>query len=160
MGRLVGFAALAGLGLAILACVVLIPPYARLQWARYDKACNQAINADYQDKLAAEQFFIDSLETDEILIERQAASTLGGLFDPDSFGELQRSPDLPANLLSITPNPRPAPPSGWVIRTAERLKDVRIRRGLCVLSAVAILAAVLLFSNPAKYTDAQSPETA
>jgi hypothetical protein len=151
MGRLVGFAALTGMGLSILACVVLIPPYARLQRARYLKACNQATNTDYRSKIQAETFFLENLQTDEILIERQAASTLGGLLDPDRFGELSRRPHMPANAVEIAPAPRPDPPSGWIIRTADRLEDVRIRRGLCVLAGVSLLAAMLLFSNPAKY---------
>ena len=147
LGRLVGFGLLAGLGVAILGCVVLLPAQARLLQTRYELECNRALNADYADRSQAEAFLIEGLQQDHVLVQRAAADALGGPYMP----RLNESSSLPAVALHVSPNPRPAPPSGWVVRTAQRLEDIRIRRGLCVLSAVAILAALLLFSNPAKY---------
>ena len=59
VGRTVGFTVMGSLSLAILAGVVLLPPYARLAEARYRRDCLQARIADQETLIAVN----DKLET-------------------------------------------------------------------------------------------------
>jgi hypothetical protein len=150
LGRLVGFSLLTGLGLGILAVVVLVPPYMQVLRARYDLDMEKATNADYQDRIAAGGLLIEDIEQiDEVAIRTLAGSVLGRRpVDPET-SHVPRQQALAPEVIHIEPNPRPAPPPAWLGRIATRVGQPAVRRGLFVLSAVALLAATILFWTPA-----------
>jgi hypothetical protein len=150
LGRLVGFSLLTVLGLGILAVVVLLPPYMQVLRARYDLGMEKATNADYQDRIAAGQLLIEDIEQiDEVAIRTLAGSVLGRRpVDPEA-SHVPRRESMAPEVIHIEPNARPAPPPAWLGRITARVRQPAVRRGLFVLSAVALLAATILFRTPA-----------
>ena len=147
LGRAVGFATLAGMALATLAGVVLLPARAQLADAQYQRDCLAAMNADARAVIAARQRLIDALPTDSVLAMRLARSQLEML----PAGEIVVvDPQRPAAepLVSIDPTPRPDPPDGWLYRSGLKFQDPAFRRGSLLLAGGAMLAAMLLFAVP------------
>jgi len=149
LGRLVGFSLLAGLGLGILAVVVLLPPYVQVLRADYELALEKATNADYRDRIAAGQLLVEDIEQiDEVAIRTLAGSVLGQSPARPEAAHVPQQRAVAPEVIHIEPNPRPAPPPAWLGRLAARVRQPGVRRGLFVLSAIALLAAAILFWTP------------
>jgi len=147
LGRAAGFAALAGMALAILAGVVLLPAYARLTEAQYERGCLMAGATEAEDLIRANDRLIAEMPGDPVLTMRLARSQLDLLpenevvvIDPGR----RKAPVGP--LVTIPPRPRPNRPGGWLIRLADRLWAPGVRRGLLLLAACAMAAAMFLFT--------------
>jgi hypothetical protein len=146
-GRLVGFAALAGLALTILAGVVLLPAYARVEEAQYQRDCLQAGTADAESLIAVNERLIDALDNDEVLAKRLARSQYR--WRPvDETTMANSGPPFAKQsaeaLATITSARRPAKPNGWLLQIARRFQTPAKRRGLLLVAAVAMFAAMLL----------------
>jgi hypothetical protein len=154
--RLVGFATLAGMALAILAGVVLLPAYAGLQQTRYQQACLAVRTEEARRTIRAYDRLIEAADKDPVLLQRLARSHLGAM-PQDEYVVLD--PDAPAASPAVVRPvqlPDPAAPDGWLIRMAGRLEDRPFRRGVLVLAVAAMATALFLFGPPASSRDALS----
>ena len=149
-GRLVGFVLSAGTAMGILAAVTLLPAYADILSARYDRDCERYRLAGMEAlAVANDRLIAAAQEEDPVLIRRLAMSQLGyrppgeTLADPNGIG--------PVQLISLPNLAKPAPPSGQFRQTVARLQDPNTRRGLLALAAGAMLTAMLAFSAPETY---------
>jgi hypothetical protein len=144
-----GFVMLAGFGLAILAGVVLLPPYARLLRARYERDRLAAQVHDEQAALAAYRRLIAHGRDDPILVQRLAMDTLGLVPTHEVvFRPADATRTIPPGVVRVDRAPRPTRPAGWAVRAAQRLSNPAIRRGLMLLSGLTVLVAVVLFVIP------------
>ena len=151
--RILGFAVPAGVAMAIVAVVVLTPPYARLARARWQRACLSASETEGEALIAAQQRLIDAIPGDEVLTMRLAADRLG-LVPANELvvaGAADSPPPRPG-IPSIQRHPRPDPPPRWVLRAARRLQRPPLRRGLMLLAGAMLVMAMLL-SSPAHPSD-------
>jgi hypothetical protein len=146
IGRLLGFLLLAGASMALFAGVLLVPDYARLQHALYEQGRQEASVADLQTLVQANDRLIANLPDDPVLVKRLAMNQYG-LFPKDEQVVLdertQRPP--PPGMIVTEPHPRPAMPTGWFLEAAERISNPPTRRGLLLLAAAAMFAAIFLF---------------
>jgi hypothetical protein len=145
-GRLLGFLLLAGASVGLFAGVLLLPDYARLQRALYEQARQEASVADMQTLVQANDRLIANLPDDPVLIKRLAINQYG-LFPKDEQVVLdsrtKRAP--PPGIVVTEPHPRPAVPVGWFLDAAERVSNPPTKRGLMLLAAAAMFAAIFLF---------------
>lgn len=153
--RAVGFFLLAGAAMALLAAVVLLPPWAGLAGARYDLARLQAEVADAEAQIAANERLIAALPHDEVLAKRLAMNQ--NLYwprheivvvDPDA------APADPPDVVCPPRQARPPMPAGLLIRAAGRLRNTAKRRGMLILAAAALAAAMFLFPPAERPTTA------
>ena len=146
IGRMVGFCLLAGVSLAILAAVLLLPEYARLAWARHELAGWEAAVADKRAQIAANERLEAALPLDPVLTKRLAMNQRGLLpADEVVVLDVAGGRPLPPAVVHPPRHPRPTAPSGWLMRAAQRMSRPPLRRGLLLLAAVAMLAAMFLF---------------
>ncbi len=151
-GRFTGFALLAGMSVATLALVVLLPEYARLRRAEYERDCKAADVADQRAVVAANQRLIEAFRSDPVLTERYAINHLrllpaGRVLVVDETSR----PAYPPGLVLPDPAPRPEPVPSWLLGAADKLRSPARKRGLLVLAAGSMLAAILLFAPPGAY---------
>lgn len=154
-GRMTGFVMLAGLGMAILAGVVLLPAWARLAWTEYERDCLAATVKDEQAARRTLDRMIGTIDTDPILNKRLAMAQLG--YRP--VGQVVIRDDTlppvpPPGAVIPAEHPRPEPPSPALTRAAQRVGNPPTRRGLYLMSAAALLGAVMLFGPPPKRAEA------
>jgi len=153
-GRIVGFAVLSGISLAILAGVVLLPAYARLAEVRYQRDMDAADTADMEATVAANEKLIKNLPTDEELNKRLAMNRLG-LWPENEDVRVSRSDDI-SNIpgtIQIQKHPRPAKPSSLLMYLNAKLQKQRTRRGLLLIAGLSMLGAMFLFAPPEKYRE-------
>ncbi len=149
LAEALGFIALAGLGLAILASVVLLPSYARLLRARYERDRLAAQVRDEQAALDAYRRLIAQGGDDPILVQRLAMDTLGLVPTNEViFHPAETTRTIPPGVVRVDRAPRPDKPAGWAVRAADRLANPAVRRGLMLLSGLTVLVAVVLFVLP------------
>lgn len=152
-GRMIGFVALAGLAMATAAVLVLLPAYARMRLAIYERDCDRVTVAELQATAAANARLIADLPTNPVLTKRLAMSQ-GDLL-PDNevivFKGSSPSPRPPPDVIIPIRYGRPAPPDGWMIRAAAKVQHPPTRRGLLLLATGALLVALFLFAPPEKY---------
>jgi hypothetical protein len=143
---MVGFCLLAGAALAVFAAALLLPDYARMLRAEYELARQEAAIADLEALIEANRRLIDALPESPVLTKRLAMHQLG-LWPEDEVVVLNgtRPAPPPPGVALVGRHQRPKPPSPWVLTTAARVSNPRTRRGLLLLAAAALVAAVLLF---------------
>jgi hypothetical protein len=151
-GRMVGFAALAGLAMATVAALVLLPAYARMRLAIYERDCDRVTAAELRATANANAHLIADLPTNPVLTKRLAMSQ-GDLL-PDNEVIVFKSQPLrpPPDVIIPVRYLRPAPPEDWMIRAAAKVQNPPTRRGLLLLAAGALLVAMFLFAPPEKYS--------
>jgi len=145
-GRVIGFCLLSGAALGLFATTVLLPEYARMVRAEYELARQQAANADLQALIQANQRLIGALPDNAVLTKRLAMSQFG-LLPADEVvmvANYAAGPRPPVMALT-TPHQRPQRPDARLMGLAQRLSKPRTRRGLLLLAAAAVLAALFLF---------------
>lgn len=162
LGRTVGFTVLGSLSLAILAGVVLLPPYARLVEARYRRDCLQARIADRETLIAVNDRLIRALPQDDVMTRRLARSQSEWI-PADEAVAIDLDPAkrgfAPSQIVTVTPHRRPAEPDGWIVRTAAKLQVPARRVALLLLAGVYMLVALFLYAPREKHRRAH-PEPA
>ena len=162
VGRVLGFLLLAGAATASLAGVVLLPAYARTSDAVYDTACIRAEVADAEAQIAANQRLIDALtegpgrKVDPVLVKRLAMNQ--SQFWPQYETVVldpQAAVTAPPDIVTPPRTPRPPRPDNMFIRVADKFESPAKRRGILLLAAAALLAALFLFGP----TDLQQRKT-
>ncbi len=153
VGRLVGFAMFGGLAMLIIAGVVLLPAYADYKQACYERDRNAAEIADMSARAATRDRQIAEMPNDRVYTMRLMSSHEGLM----PAGEVvQMDPYAAAatpttETIRIRPHNRPEPPGGMLLRIANRLENASLRRGLCLLAALCLIAAFFCFAPPQKY---------
>jgi len=151
-GRLVGFLVLAGVAVLIVAAAVLVPAYARLARAHYERACQQARTADLSALAEAQERMIFALPDDEVLTMRLAMSQEALSPSDRILYSLPRvRPTGSPDLIKPMRHPRPAPPPDWLMRLDARLRNRSTRRGLLLVAFGCLVLAIFLFAPPEKY---------
>jgi len=134
--------------MTILAGAVLLPDYARLAAARYERNCQAANVADLQAIIDAQDRLIRALAEDHVLNQRLATNHLG-LLPANEMVVIDE--DLPSSLPPgvVVPHaaPRPEPPSAWLGCVADRLARPNKRRGVLLLAIGCLIAAMFLFGS-------------
>ncbi len=155
LGRFVGFMLLAGPALAIIAGIVLLPAYKSMKTTQYERDCRRSANAQYKEYLDAVNRQIAEAPEDEQFTLRLRMEQ-GRLMPPGEVAiEVPNDPgEHPPGTIYAAPSTKPAPPSGLLLTMADRVADPATRRGLLLLAAVAMLAALFLFAPPEKYQPA------
>ena len=162
LGRTVGFTVMGSLSLAILAGVVLLPPYARLTEARYQRDCLQARLADQQTLIAVNDRLIRALPQDDVMTRRLARSQSEWIPADEAVAidlDPARRRFAPSQIVTVTPHPRPAEPDGWVVQMAAKLQVPARRAALLLLAGVYMLVALFLYAPREKHRRAH-PEPA
>ena len=137
--------------LGIFAVALLLPPYAELLIANYQRDCLKAELVCAEQLIDAQENMIAFGESDEVLTQRLARSQLGLLPQTErvAIDPAEPRPAPPAVFSPQTPAYPPAPPD-WIISMGERLMRAPLRRALMLLSAGALFAATLLYGRPRK----------
>ena len=130
LGRGVGFIILAGLGMAIIAALVLMPAWAGVVDVRHARDMRKASDQHVEKYTQTEARLINATPHDPILTERLARGT--------SVQDLIHAP-------KFTPPPTP---SGWELELADKLAQTKTRRGLFCVAIVSLGGAMFLFGPP------------
>jgi len=150
--RLVGFMLLSSAGLLLVAAVVLLPAYERLTWTRHHQAEAQAETQRLEAIAADQQRRIEAAQSDRTYVTRLAMRQ--GILWPRNetvvVAPASPTPAPPEVIAAEKVCPLP-PPDGPLLRWAAKLRSPAQRRGMVLLAAAAILAAMVLFSAPGKY---------
>lgn len=146
--RALGFYTLAGAGIAILAAVVLAPPYERLRFAEYRRDLDSVRLREARQTVDALDRLTTALPEDEVLTERQAGSVLGLYSSSARTIPLDTPPSARPGELSPIRLKNPPAPQGPILRIARRLRRPALRRAMLVLSGCMMLSAFLLFASP------------
>jgi len=130
IGRGFGFFILAGLAMAIIAALVLMPAWAVAVRAEHATADALPKNEDAKHTIALRARSVNAIPYDHKLTERLARGTVKG----DIFH---------------TPEVKSVPkPTGWRLDLADKLAQTKTRRGLFLVACVALAGAMFLFSPP------------
>ena len=150
-GRSIGFTVFAGLGLAILAALALLPVYERVLYAQYDRDSERAKKADYQAKYSASVLVLDDVKSNDPSCVRKLAHSVQGEI-PYGYTLVESSgspsPTPPPDVIRITPHDKPNPPPHWLTELRSKLQNPAKKRGLLLLMTVSFFIAMLLFSKP------------
>ena len=151
-GRLLGFTTLAGLSLALMAAVILIPQVARHHRTRRRLAYLENYVADTQRQVWANERLIAALPDDEILTERLAMSQLGLLPTNELVyeGQRRRLPRPIAPIVKRTAQPPQPPANAWLMRAAKRIENPGKRRGLLIVAFGLMTLALFMFAHKAE----------
>jgi len=129
--RGVGFAVLAGLAMAIIAPLVLLPAYANAIRAEHDLARKRAEVAHNRKIVAAGARLNSAIPHDRVINERLIKGTVR------------------SGLLNIPNVNYPPKPNGWLLNVADRVSRPKTRRGLFFAACVSMAGAMFLFAPPA-----------
>ena len=147
-GRMVGFLALAGTALAIIAGMVLLPAYAKMRYARYERDCQKVALAEMEATAAANARLIADMPSSPVLTKRLAMSQGELVPDKEVIAPATRATRPPPDVILPVRYPRPDPPEGWLLTAAAKLQNPPTRRGLLLLATGSLLVALFLFAPP------------
>jgi len=128
--RGVGYVILAGLAMAIIASLVLLPAYADAIRAEHELAVKRAEVAHNRRVIAAGERLNKVILHDRVLNERLVRGTIR------------------RGLLQIPKVNYPPEPNGWLLGVANRVARLKTRRGLAFAALVAMVGAMFLFAPP------------
>ncbi|MDP6546083.1 MAG: hypothetical protein QGH60_19045 [Phycisphaerae bacterium] len=130
IGRAVGFSILAGLAMAIVATLVLMPAWANAVRAEHDLAVKRAEIEYSRRVVAAGARLNNAIHHDRVVNERLVKGTVR------------------QNLIHTQPVEYPPAPGGWRMELADKLAQPKTRRGLFVVAFVALAGGMFLFVPP------------
>jgi len=159
LARTVIFILLAAFGLAIVAGVVLLPAYARLNDIELERASLDAANQDDRKRIAARDNLIKDMPNDPTLTKRIAMRHFGSM--PRTEHVVAATEDLRApapGTVYIEPTARPKKTENWITALATKVNRPNGVMTLTILAFIALLAAVFLTgARRRKPTPAQAP---
>ncbi len=137
---------LSGLGVCIVAALVLVPAWADLARAKHRRDCVRAEIKQTEKLIAANERLIKALPEDRVLNERLAMSYLRELPENEV---VVLDPEAPASPPPGVVQPAeamlPAPPSPRLMHMAARLSHRPTRIGLFAMATGLIIVAFCLF---------------
>lgn len=144
-----GFFALTGSALAIMAGLVLLHPYAKFLQVQYNRDCYGIRIEESRATVTAMDRLLAAGPTDEVLTKRLAWSRLGMHPNNELVPPNQSTHDIsPAGTLSNIHYEDPPEPDPWISSLALKLQKPSRRRGLVVMTGCLVLSAMLLFRTP------------
>ncbi|MFB3890989.1 MAG: hypothetical protein ACE15C_03080 [Phycisphaerae bacterium] len=159
-GRMVGFLLLAVPALVTIAAITLLPTYQNMMATLHERDVKLANVGTYQDYVAATEKMIGRLPEDEdttrrlvMLQQRLLPRNEVVMIDPSE------KPAPPPGVIVPERRPKPAAPSNMLLSMADKLKNPGTRRGLFLLAAGAMLAAMFLFAPADRYRQVKADET-
>ena len=151
-GRFVGFLLLALPALAIVAALVLLPAYQQMSAKTYDLEKLRTDNSAFKDYIAENERMIRDAAEDEVLTMRlRIAQARLGVRNEVTLVDPNAPPAPPPGVIVPPQRSYPAPPANLLLSMAGKLQDANTRRGLFLLAAMAMMAAMFLFASPEKY---------
>jgi len=157
--QFVTFCLLAGTAMAVFAAVLLLPEYARLRQAKYQLARQQATMAKLRSLIEGNERYIAELPHDAVLTKRLAMNELGYWPQDEVVVLTDGGPRQPSPGMVVAPTaPAPQPPAGFLMDAAQRVADPPAKRGLLLLAAVGMVAALLLFPGGGNRKKTAHPE--
>ncbi|HUT61672.1 MAG TPA: hypothetical protein VNA25_27855 [Phycisphaerae bacterium] len=145
LGRLAGFALLAGPALAILAAVVLLPEYTGMLKDRYERDRVAAETADIEALRNAQERMVNAAREDVVFIKRLAMWYCNLWPSDEAVLDSPAQSGPPPGMVVTNPHPRPAPPDERLMGLASRLENPPTRRGLLLVAGGLMVAGMLLF---------------
>ena len=125
-----GFIILAGLAMAIVAALVLMPAWASSVRAEYDLAAKRPDIEHGTKIIAARARLINAIPHDPVVNERYIKGTV-------------RQDLIHAPVVEYPPEP-----SGWMLELADKLAQPKTRRGLFFVACVSLAGGMFLFAPP------------
>jgi len=157
--RYVGFVCLCGVGMGILAAVVLLPPYSEFLEIQHRNKCGALRLKESEGKIAANDRFYDAAGANELITRRLALSTMGLKSDDDIVVKSQ--PNAATKIASVSlaaiKYPDPPAPDRRIMYLAAKLRQPKTRFGLLMLSGLMIILSLLLFAPPSRKRKAEVP---
>ena len=157
MARGVSFLLLAGLAMAVIAAVALLPAYTRLNQVTIEDDRIDAVNAYYQRHIDVNRRLIEAVPGDRILAKRMAMRRFGSL--PRAEYVVAGTEDHSASQASavfVEPPARPQPVENWTTAIAAKLSNPETRMILLAVAAASLVAAVLFTGAPRRKRKAPS----
>ena len=149
--RYAGFVIMCGVGMGILAAVVLLPSYGKLLEVRHRNECDALRVKEAEGTIAAMDRFCDGVGSDELLTRRFAWSTMGLKNDEDVVVKSQL-PTIAEKFTPVSIAPisysDPRAPDPRIMHLAAKLKQPQTRCGMLMLSGLMMISAMLLFRPP------------
>ena len=149
LARGVSFVLLAGLALAIIAALVLLPAYARLNQIIVERDRIAAANADDEARIVAQDRLIEAIPKDRTLAKRLSMKHFGAL--PRTEYVVAATEDLrapQAGSVTIDPTPRPRPVANRLTATAAKIARPTTRLLLMTMALATLVAAIVLTAAP------------
>ncbi len=143
------FLGLAGLAMAILAAVVLLPDYARLRRLQHQRRWQELRVQEARASVAGMDRLLADLPTDEVLTKRLAWSKLGMMPSNEAWPIETRlsAPPAPGTLSPVRYPEPPAPNRLWN-SLARQLQRPAYHHSLLLLAGGMLISAFLLFAPP------------
>jgi len=140
-----GFYLLSGIAIVIFAGVFLLPMHARNIELQYRLKCEQINIENARETINALDEFTRAAGDNEILLSRLGTSRIG-LYPANEIIVLDthEGSENPVSL-QVSPPDYPPPPSGWITRYGKTVSRPATRRGLLVMAACLVIAAMLIF---------------
>lgn len=153
-GRMMGFTLLAAPAMAIIAAVVLLPAYQRMEAKVYLKECARQDNQTYKNFIAARDEMIKHAPED-VNLTREFTIAYEGKLPRNEVVVVDPSAPPPPVPGTIAPRyqDRPAPPGNLLLTMADKIAQPNTRRGLFLLATLAILGAMFLFAPEQTYVE-------
>jgi hypothetical protein len=145
---MIGFVTLAGLALAILAGLVLLPAYAQWSEVVHERDCQKVAVAEHEATVEAQRRLLEALPDNDVLTKRLALSQ--GELMPGKEVVVQKPGATRSQPDVIQPihYQRPPRPDNWLLTLAGKVQKPATRRGLLLLAAGTLLTAMFLFAPP------------
>lgn len=151
--RYAGFVCLCGVGMGVLAAVVLLPSYGKLLELRHRNKCDALRVREAAETIAALDRFRDGVGSDELLTRRFALTTMGLKSDADVVvSQRPAGGGESANMKKFTPvsiaairYPTPPAPDPRILYLAAKLRRPPVRYGMLLLAGLMIISAISLF---------------
>ena len=136
-----------GLGLAIIAGLVLAPSYQQLKELEYQRSCQNIELQEAKLMLNGYKSLVKDILSDETLNRRLAYTHLGMLpGDQDILTSFNREPiKNPASIPQVK-LPLPQRPKGLLVDLANFFNNPEKKVGLFILAGAIILGSLLLFT--------------
>ncbi|NLF32484.1 MAG: hypothetical protein GX591_16535 [Planctomycetes bacterium] len=149
LGRFLGFTIVAGMAFALLATVVVLPAWARLDQARADRDALAFQTAAYDRLVDYRTELIESVKTDPLQTERLLMEQRNYTRPGEAAYAIDDAPADPPVLDAIKAQlPAPRPASATLATLSRRVQRPATRRGLLLLSGLLLVLATVMFLPP------------
>ncbi|MCK5114506.1 MAG: hypothetical protein KAR11_07080 [Phycisphaerae bacterium] len=146
--RYAGLVLLCGVGMGILAAVVLLPPYAELLRTRHNKECEALRLKEAERTIAAMDRYGEDVVSDPLLTRRQAWNTMGLKSENDVIVKSQNPDEKKTAPLTLSPIKYQDPPlpNPRIMHLAGKVQQPKTQRGMIMLGVLMVITSLLLFA--------------
>ena len=146
--RFVGFLLLAVPAMATLAALVLLPEYGQMKAKGYELDKVRTDNQSFRDYVTKQEDLLKQASEDEVLTMRLRISTEGLLPKNEVMVVDPNAPkSAPPGVIVPVRRAYPPRPTDSLLAMGTKIEDPNTRRGLFLLSAMALMAGMFLFTD-------------